>query len=236
MRKIIPLALCAYLCCFGINPTFAKDKVDIKNPDTKVEQKIEIANPDETISVSEMETRLKNNPNDDVLFVKVDKDTVKVYNGTASSRSLRKQIVFGTPAESMIRLYSTNKATAQQIARMLGDYEDDNANINGYRIIMDVDKPEQLENGNIIYKPWFMKVVREKSVRRHSGGGWSFPIGIGIGIWGHHHHHWGIGPRIGIGPRFRPAPPPPRHIVSPPAPIGIRPMGRPMGHHGGFRR
>lgn len=200
MRKFVSFALCAYLCCFGINAAFAEETADVKKQETKIEQKIDVSQPTETITVEEMETRLKNNANDDVLFVKVDKDTVDVYNGTASSRSLRKQIVFNTPNEVMIRLFTTNKATAQQISRMLDDYEDDNANINGYRVIMDVDKATKLENGNTVYKPWFMKVVREKSVRRHSGGGWNFPIGIGIGVWGH--HHWGIGPHIGYGPHI----------------------------------
>ena len=117
MRKLVPLALCAYLCCFGVNAAFAEDKTDIKNPETKIEQKIDITQPVETINVEEMEYRLKNDPNEDVLFVKLDNNTVDVYTGTASSRSLRKQIVFGTPNEIMIRLYTTNKATAQQITR-----------------------------------------------------------------------------------------------------------------------
>lgn len=204
MRKFVPLALCACLCCFGVNAAFAEDKTDIKNPETNIEQKIDIAQPVETITAEEMENRLKNDSNEDVLFVKLDNNTVDVYTGTASSRSLRKQIVFGTPNEIMIRLYTTNKATAQQITRMLDDYENDNANINDYRVIMDVDKAQKLDNGNTIYKPWFMKVAREKSVRRHSGGGWNFPIGIGIGVWGH--HHWGYGPHIGIGPRHHGGP------------------------------
>ncbi|MCQ2359053.1 MAG: hypothetical protein MJ055_03205 [Phascolarctobacterium sp.] len=202
MRKIIPIALCAYLCCFGVNAAFADNKADVKDTNSKVEQKIDIDQPVETITVEEMEHRLKNDPNDDVLFVKLDKDKVDVYTDTANDRSLRRQIVFGAPTESMIRLYTTNKATAGQISRMLEDYEDGNANINNYRVIMDIDKAVKLENGNTIYKLWFMKVVREKKVRRSSGGGWSFPIGIGIGIGHHHGWGWGFGPHIGIGHRY----------------------------------
>ena len=139
MRKIIPIALCAYLCCFGVNAAFADNKADVKDTNSKVEQKIDIDQPVETITVEEMEHRLKNDPNDDVLFVKLDKDKVDVYTDTANDRSLRRQIVFGAPTESMIRLYTTNKATAGQISRMLEDYEDGNANINNYRVIMDID-------------------------------------------------------------------------------------------------
>lgn len=206
MQKIILIALCTYIFCFGTCPTYAEEKIDVKDPNTKVEQKISIDQPVETITVEEMERRLKNDPNNDVLFVKTDKNTVDVYKGTANDRSLRKQIVFSTPVENMIRLYTTNKATASQISRMLEDYEDDNANINNYRVIMDIDKAIKLENGNTIYKIWFMKVTREQKVRRKSGGGWNFPIGIGIGIgtWGH--HHFGVDPYIGIGHKYHNGP------------------------------
>ena len=92
----------------------------------------------------------------------------------------------------MLRLYTTNKATYEQMSRMLLDYEEDNYNFNGYKIITDVDQPRTLENGTKVYRFWFMKMQREKASRR----GGNIPIGIGIGIGGGHHHH---GPWIGIG-------------------------------------
>ena len=74
---------------------------------------------------------------------------------------------------------------------MLLDYENDNTNFNGYKIITDKDLPRKLDNGAQVYRFWFMKIEREKASRR----GWNVPIGIGIGIGGHRHH----GPWIGVG-------------------------------------
>jgi len=53
-----------------------------------------------------------------------------------------------------------------------------------------MDQPKKLENGQKIYRLWFMKIQREKESRR----GFPIGIGIGIGIGGHHD-----GPYIGIG-------------------------------------
>ena len=257
MGKFIPLALCAYIFCFGLSSAQAEDKAKEVQPETKVEQQKEaqekitakqkkeakkltksekkkaeaealakaskkqteakdkklesednskaedgsskeqaeqktqapIIEPSEIISEEEMELRLKNNPADDILYVRLDKEKVEVYPGTAEDRSMRKKIIYACPVETMIRLYTTNKATASVITRMLGDYESDYADVGGYRIITDIDKPYKLENGNTIYKPWFMKVIRE----RRSRGGGGIPIGIGIGIGIGRRSHSGIG-------------------------------------------
>ena len=94
------------------------------------------------------------------------------------------------PNAEMLRLYTANKAVEAQMSKMLLDYENDNTNFNGYKIITDKDLPKKLNNGQKIYRFWFMKIAREKASRSHN----SFPIGIGIGIGGGHH-----GPWIGIG-------------------------------------
>ena len=119
-------------------------------------------------------------------------EQVEVYQDLAKDRSLRKQLIISLPNTEMLRLYTTNKATYQQMSRMLIDYEEDNYNFDGYKIITDVDQPRTLENGTKVYRFWFMKIKREKASRR----GVDFPIGIGIGIGGGHHHH---GPWIGVG-------------------------------------
>ena len=119
-------------------------------------------------------------------------EQVEVYQDLAKDRSLRKQLIISLPNTEMLRLYTTNKATYQQMSRMLLDYEEDNYNFDGYKIITDVDQPRTLENGTKVYRFWFMKIKREKASRR----GVDFPIGIGIGIGGGHHHH---GPWIGVG-------------------------------------
>lgn len=184
MRKIFLALFTCTLCLFLAVTAFAAEH---KNSD---KNNLELEQPVETISFAEMERRLFNSSDEDILYIKINDDRVEVYTDISSDRSLRKQIILNTPNEEMLRLYSSNKETALQMSKMLTDYEADNKNINGYRIITDMDKPKKLENGQKIYRLWFMKIKYEKESRR------SFPIniGIGIGIGGNDD-----GPYIGIG-------------------------------------
>lgn len=184
MRKILSLVF-ILLFCLAL-PTLAKEKQKSKDE--------EAPKPIAVISVEEMEQRLQaTDISEDLLYVKVKEEQVEVYDGLAKNRSLRKQLIIALPNTEMLRLYTTNKATYQQMSRMLLDYEEDNYNFNGYKIITDVDQPRKLDNGTNVYRFWFMKIQREKASRR----GVHFPIGIGIGIGGRHHHHHG--PWIGVG-------------------------------------
>lgn len=187
MRKLLLLITCFCLCCMS-SVTLAADK-------SKSTNALESLQPSETISVDVMNDRLKDGNSDDLLYVKIKDDQVEVYKGMATDRSLRKQLVLTTPNTEMLRLYTNNKATFEQMNKMLSDYERSNANFNGYKIITDKDNPKKLDNGGKIYRLWFMKIEREKQSRR---GGWGFPIGIGIGIGGGHHHHH-HGPWVGVG-------------------------------------
>ncbi len=139
-----------------------------------------------------MQQRLQHKSDEDLLYIKIGDTAVEVYQGLATDRSLRKQLILKLPNTEMLRLYTTNKATYEQMNKMLSDYERHNTNFNGYRIITDKDNPQKLADGGKVYRFWFMKIEREKIARR---GGWGFPIGIGIGIGGHHHH----GPWVGVG-------------------------------------
>ena len=179
MQKI--LAILLLLCCFTV-PAIAKQK-----------EEPAALEPVAIITMEEMEQRCQNtSTSEDLLYVKLKEEQVEVYEGLCKNRSLRKQLIIALPNTEMLRLYTTNKATYEQMSRMLLDYEEDNYNFNGYKIITDVDQPRTLQNGTKIYRFWFMKIQREKASRR----GASFPIGIGIGIGGGHHHH---GPWIGVG-------------------------------------
>lgn len=179
MQRIIIFLL---LCCLCL-PAWAKEK---KAADA------EGCRPTATITAAQMEQRWLELPvSEDVLYVKLGEDRIDVYEGLAASRSLRKQLILQLPVTEMLRLYTTNKAAYEQMSKMLLDYEGDNTNFNGYRIITDKDNPKTLDNGVKVYRFWFMKVQREKASR----SGWGFPIGIGIGIGGGHHH----GPWIGVG-------------------------------------
>lgn len=183
MRRILMLI---FILLISITlPAFAKEKQQAKN--------VEAPQPVAVLNESEMEQNLANKDiSEDLLYIKLKEDRVQVYQGMSKDRSLRKQLIISLPNTEMLRLYTTNKATYQQMSRMLLDYEEDNYNFNGYKIITDVDQPRTLENGTKVYRFWFMKMQREKASRR----GASFPIGIGIGIGGGHHHH---GPWIGVG-------------------------------------
>ncbi len=185
MRKLLFLLMCICLCSLSV--AYAADK---KSDEFDAELK-----PAATITTEEMTARLKEGTSDDILYVKIKDDRVDVYENLAADRSLRKQLILTLPNTEMLRLYTTNKATYEQMNKMLSDYERANTNFNGYKIITDKDNPQKLENGAKVYRFWFMKIEREKASRR---GGWNFPIGIGIGIGGHHHHHHG-GPWIGVG-------------------------------------
>lgn len=179
MQKI--LAILLLLCCFTV-PAIAKQK-----------EEPAALEPVAIITMEEMEQRCQNtSTSEDLLYVKLKEEQVEVYEGLCKNRSLRKHLIISLPNTEMLRLYTTNKATYEQMSRMLLDYEEDNYNFNGYKIITDVDQPRTLQNGTKIYRFWFMKIQREKASRR----GASFPIGIGIGIGGGHHHH---GPCIGVG-------------------------------------
>lgn len=184
MRKIL-ICILLLLCCLNI-PALAKEK--------KQNEAENILTPIAVITVEEMEQRLtETDTSEDLLYVKLKDDEVEIYQDMGKSRSLRKQLILSLPNTEMLRLYTTNKAVYEQMSKMLLDYENDNANFDGYKIITDVDQPRKLENGTQIYRFWFMKIQREKASRR----GMHFPIGIGIGIGGGHHHHHG--PWIGVG-------------------------------------
>lgn len=185
MRKFILSIICILLCSLSLSGYAADKKQELADDEFK---------PLETITFDEMNTRLKAGNNDDILYVKIKDDRVEVYKDLATNRSWRKQLILNLPNTEMLRLYTTNKATFEQMNKMLSDYERANTNFNGYKIITDKDNPQKLENGDKVYRFWFMKIEREKASRR---GSWGFPIGIGIGIGGHHHHHGG--PWIGVG-------------------------------------
>lgn len=183
MRKFIHVIACILLCCLSLTAfAAAKSRVDVTDDELKAK---------ETITVNEMNERLQAASDEDLLYVKIRDDRVEVYQGLASDRSLRKQLIIALPPTEMLRLYTKNKATFEQMQKMLSDYERDNTNFNGYKIITDKDNPRNLADGTKIYRCWFMKIAREKASRR----GRDFPIGIGIGIGGGHHH----GPWIGVG-------------------------------------
>ena len=182
MRKFIHVIACILLCCLSLTAFAAKSKVDVTDDELKSR---------ETITVNEMNERLQAASDEDLLYVKIRDDRVEVYQGLASDRSLRKQLIIALPPTEMLRLYTKNKETFEQMQKMLSDYERDNTNFNGYKIITDKDNPRKLADGTKIYRCWFMKIAREKASRR----GHDFPIGIGIGIGGGHHH----GPWIGVG-------------------------------------
>ncbi|MGM9529593.1 MAG: hypothetical protein ACI3XH_06310 [Phascolarctobacterium sp.] len=182
MRKLFYLFL-ILLCCISL-PVLAKEEKSAKEA--------EAPKPAATITVEEMEQQLKSgSTGEDLLYIKLKDEQVDVYQSLAKDRSLRKQLIISLPNTEMLRLYTINKATYEQMSRMLLDYEESNYNFNGYKIITDVDQPRALENGKKLYRFWFMKIKREKASRR----GVNFPIGIGIGIGGGHHH----GPWIGVG-------------------------------------
>ena len=183
MRKLLLLLTCLLMCCCSAL-ALAADK-------TKAADDPDAIKPMETISAAEMNERLQAASDEDLLYVKIKDDRVEVYQGLASDRSLRKQLIIALPPTEMLRLYTKNKATFEQMQKMLSDYERDNTNFNGYKIITDKDNPRKLADGTKIYRCWFMKIAREKASRR----GHDFPIGIGIGIGGGHHH----GPWIGVG-------------------------------------
>lgn len=184
MRKISLILLALIFCLMASAVAMASDNTTKSSKDA-----LDIDQPAEIITASEMEKRLYSGLEGDILYVKLSEEKVEIYTGISKDRSLRKQIIIGTPNEEMLRLYSNNKATALQMSRMLTNYEADNKNINGYRIITDMDKPKKLENGTKVYRLWFMKIEREKPSRNSR-----FPINIGIGIGGRHD-----GPYIGIG-------------------------------------
>ena len=184
MRKLLLLLTCLLMCCCSALALAAEK--------TKAVDDADAIKPVETISAAVMNERLQAGNNEDLLYVKIKEDRVEVYQGLATDRSLRKQLILAMPNTEMLRLYTNNKDTFAQMNKMLSDYESSNANFNGYKIITDKDTPKKLENGGKIYRLWFMKIEREKQSRR---GGWNFPIGIGIGIGGGHHH----GPWIGVG-------------------------------------
>lgn len=184
MRKLWLVILLLALCV-GCT-AWAKEK--------KAEGKEEGLQPTATMTVEEMEGRWQEQSGEeDLLYVKIKDGQVELYEGLAKDRSLRKQLILQLPNAEMLRLYTANKATYEQMSKMLLDYEADNTNFNGYKIITDKDLPRKLDNGGQIYRFWFMKIEREKASRR----GWNVPIGIGIGIGGGRHHRHG--PWIGVG-------------------------------------
>lgn len=139
----------------------------------------------EKITAAEMDKQLQTASA--ALYLKLNEDKVLVYQDTAKNRSLRKQLILNAPKDKILRLYTNDEKTFKQMSKMLRDYEQDNVDLGGYKVMTDVDLTKNLADGTTIYRFWFMKMQREKRDSR-------IPIGIGIGIGGGHHHPW-----IGIG-------------------------------------
>ena len=76
----------------------------------------------EKITLTEMNQRLQNIQGD-ILYLKTGEDEVLVYQDTANNRSLRKQIILAAPESEMLRFYTNNKKTFEQMSKMLRDYE-----------------------------------------------------------------------------------------------------------------
>lgn len=144
--------------------------------------------PIETITEEMMMQHLQHqNTDTDILYVKLNATDIEIYQNLAQNRSFRKQLILKMPNTEIIRLYTINKAVFLQMNKMLSDYENNGVIFNGYKLITDQDLPVILDNGQKLYRFWFMKLKKEKASRHHH-----FPIGIGIGIGGRHHPWIGI--------------------------------------------
>lgn len=172
MKKFILSAIC-FLFSFSILLTSAQAAQQDKDFQP------------EKITAAEMNQQLQTLST--ALYLQLSEEEVLVYEDTAKNRSLRKQLILNAPKDKILRLYTNDKKTFQQMSKMLKNYEDDNIDLGGYKIMTDIDLSKTLADGTTIYRFWFMKMQREKRDSR-------VPIGIGIGIGGGHHHPW-----IGIG-------------------------------------
>ena len=175
------LVIC--LCFLGFMP--------LAHAQEEAEEEGRAVAPEEIITEDEMYARLAASADgelEDILYIKIG-DEVEVHRDLCKKRSWRKMLVTELPVTEMLRLYTANKVTHEQMAKMLFDYEDSNANFDGYRVITDRETTRELENGVKVYRSWFMKIERDKVSR-----GRRFPVGLGVGIGRHGPRPW-----IGIG-------------------------------------
>jgi len=165
------------------------------------------------ITRAEMETRLRNDTKDDLLYMVGAGDKVISFKYLAEDRASCKQIVYASPVETMLEFYTNDKKVWNQMYKALHAYAGEWNLVDGYKVVADKHLVAKLDNKKEIYRIWFKKVKPDNRAVRIVGNPYpyyyDYPLNFRLywDPWGHHYGPrpgYGPGPRGGHGPGPRP--------------------------------
>ncbi|MCQ2372836.1 MAG: hypothetical protein MJ050_02025 [Phascolarctobacterium sp.] len=150
----------------------------------------------ETISAVQMRERLEKNPAEDLLYMKINEETVLVYEGLLGDKASCSQLVYASPNEHIINVYSNSPKLSKQMWKVVKSNKGEWKAVGGYTVVGAKSPEVKLENGGTMCKFWFEKVKSDSRRLKIKRRGLGLPVSIGatIPIGGGHHR-----PRIGIG-------------------------------------
>lgn len=173
----------------------------------------------------EMDARLRDDAPNDLLYMVGADDKIIGFKYLAEDRASCKQIVFASPAETLIQFYTNDKKVWNQMYRTLHSYVGEWNLVDGYKVVAEKHIVAKLDNKKEIYRIWFKKIKPDNRAVRVVGAPapypyyYDYPVNFSL-YWNPWRPHY-------YGPRYYHHRPGPIHRPVP----GHRPGPRPGGGH-----
>lgn len=156
------------------------------------------------ISVEEMDKRLKEEGPNDYVYLKCEPEKVLVFRALAKDRASCKQILYLSPRDEMIEVYTNDKKSFNQFWNTIRPYSSEWNLADGCQVACDKSPEINLGNNHSMYRIWYKKIEPENKAYRVERiyvqpRPVYWPVSIGIS-WGHHRHYGHPGPRFGHRP------------------------------------
>lgn len=148
----------------------------------------------ETISAQEMMNKLREQPNEKLLYLKFDEKNVLVYELLPNDKAGLAELLQASPKEHIINVYTNSGKLNKLLWKVVKGRMGDDKAIGGFKIAGAQSPEQKLESGSQIYKLWYEWVKSDNKTIKFRRRGFGLPIGIGIPIGGGRHR-----PHIGIG-------------------------------------
>lgn len=146
-------------------------------------------------TATEMKEALKSDEANSLLYIKYSESKVLSFKDLAKDRGACRQIIYASPKDKILELYTNDKKVFNQMYKNLKAYTGEFNLVDGYKVVCDKSPAAKLDNGKTMYKFWFKKVKPDNRVVRVVGAPYAYDYPIHMGVyWGpryyrHHHHH-----------------------------------------------
>lgn len=147
------------------------------------------------INAAKMKEALKADEANSLLYIKYSENKVLSFKDLAKDRGACRQIIYASPNNQILELYTNDKKVFHQMYKNLKAYTGEFNLVDGYKVVCDKSPAIKLDNGKTMYKFWFKKVKPDNRVVRVIGSPYPYDYPVHMGVyWGpryyrHHHHH-----------------------------------------------